>query len=282
MATTVNANALAGDSRALDALRTQARQAPDQALKKAAQQFEALFMQMVMKSMRDALPKEDMLGSDASRTWTGMLDQQFAQNISGKGIGLADMMVKQLRRNEAPKVEAAVKEAKQAQLTGDTTPQAFVQKLSGAAGEASKGSGIPAHFMLGQAALESGWGKREIRMPDGSPSHNLFGIKAGESWKGRTVEATTTEYVNGQPRKQVERFRAYASYDEAFKDYARLIGGSKRYANAVQETQDAARFAQRIQSAGYATDPRYAEKLTKTINRTLALGGAQVAGRVPA
>jgi flagellar protein FlgJ len=125
--------------------------------------------------------------------------------------------------------------------------------------------------VLGQAAHESGWGTREIRMADGSSSHNLFGIKAGPGWSGATADVTTTEYVNGEPRKLTARFRAYASYDEAFKDYARLLKDSPRYQAALAGGSDAAAFAQGLQRGGYATDPAYAEKLTRVINTTLRL-----------
>ena len=81
--------------------------------------------------------------------------------------------------------------------------------------------------MMGQAALETGWGKAEIRGADGQNSHNLFGIKAGAGWKGRTVDIVTTEYVNGKPQKQVESFRAYDSYADSFRDYANLLRGNR-------------------------------------------------------
>jgi flagellar protein FlgJ len=119
--------------------------------------------------------------------------------------------------------------------------------------------------MLGQAALETGWGKAEIRGADGQNSHNLFGIKAGANWKGQTVDIVTTEYVNGQPQKQVESFRAYDSYADSFRDYANLLRGNARYQNVIAQGQDAAGFAQGLQQAGYATDPQYAQKLMGVI-----------------
>ena len=122
--------------------------------------------------------------------------------------------------------------------------------------------------MLGQAALESGWGRREIRTADGGTSHNLFGIKAGRNWTGPTVETLTTEYVNGTPRKVVEKFRAYASYADSFRDYAKLIGNNPRYAEAARSGGDAQVFANRVQAAGYATDPNYAGKLARVIHQT--------------
>jgi flagellar protein FlgJ len=127
-------------------------------------------------------------------------------------------------------------------------------------------TGVPARFVLGQAALESGWGAREIRAADGRNSFNLFGIKAGRGWNGPVIEATTTEYVNGLARRSVERFRAYGSYAEAFADHARLLQGNPRYAGVLSGSQDAVSFAAGMQRAGYATDPRYAEKLAQVIN----------------
>ncbi len=136
----------------------------------------------------------------------------------------------------------------------------FVSRMSAAAKVAAQESGVHEKLILSQAALESGWGKREIMREDGSTSHNLFGIKAGASWKGDVVHVTTTEYVDGKPRKVKEPFRAYGSYEEAFADYAKLVGNSKRYADVVG-APSAEVAARRIQKAGYATDPAYADKL---------------------
>jgi len=152
----------------------------------------------------------------------------------------------------------------------------FVQQHSSAAKEAEAQTGIPASFMVSQAALETGWGRKEIRHADGTPSFNLFGVKAGANWKGPTADVTTTEYVNGKAQKVVARFRAYGSYAESFADYAKLMKDSPRYqqvmAAASKKTGDAgAGFAMGLQKAGYATDPAYADKLTKVINTTLRL-----------
>lgn len=275
--------ALATDTRSLDALRAQAKKDPDQALKAAATHFEALFMQMLLKSMRDATPQFDPAASDAGRTYTAMLDQQLSSTLSGKGLGLADVMMKQLSRAQQPQGGKFVPEAKAASTVGleklrnatsaaqvdGTAPQKFVDAMLAEAMEASKATGVPARFILGQAALESGWGKSEIRAADGAPSHNLFGIKAGPGWTGKTTSVTTTEYVNGVARKQVEKFRAYDSYAEGFSDYARLIANNPRYAAAVKPGNDAAGFAQGLARGGYATDPAYAAKLTRVINSNL-------------
>jgi len=276
------AASLAADTRSLDALRAQAKSDPDKALKAAATQFEALFMQMLLKSMRDATPQYDPANSDAGRMYTGLLDQQLSQSLTsqatpGKGLGLADLMMKQLQRSQQPrdparvpgaaleKVERATSSAK----SDATAPQKFVDSMLPYAVEAGTASGVPARFILGQAALESGWGKSEIRGAGGEQSFNLFGIKASPNWNGKTMSVTTTEYVNGQPRKQVEKFRAYASYTEGFTDYARLIANNPRYAAAVRPGNDAAGFARGLARGGYATDPDYAAKLTRVINSNL-------------
>lgn len=147
----------------------------------------------------------------------------------------------------------------------------FIQNHQAAAEAAEAATGIPAAFMVSQAALETGWGRHQIRHADGSPSHNLFGIKAGPGWKGAVAEVMTTEYVDGRPVKVKEAFRAYASPADSFADYARLIGTSPRYAKVVQQADDAHGFAQGLQQAGYATDPNYADKLSRVINTTLRL-----------
>jgi len=138
-------------------------------------------------------------------------------------------------------------------------------------------SGIPASFMLGQAGHETGWGRGEIKNADGSNSFNLFGIKATGSWKGRVAEVTTTEYINGEARKVTAKFRAYDSYEDSFRDYARLIGNSPRYQAAMQNLDSAKAFATQLQKAGYATDPQYANKLSRAINTTLNLQRAHQA-----
>jgi flagellar rod assembly protein/muramidase FlgJ len=147
----------------------------------------------------------------------------------------------------------------------------FVKQHQDAASQIEKTSGIPAAFMLGQAGHETGWGKSEIKGKGGTPSYNLFGIKATSQWKGPVAEVTTTEYINGAPEKRIARFRAYGSYQEAFADYAKLIGNSPRYAKARQQTDSAYAYASGLQKAGYATDPQYALKLSNAINSTLQL-----------
>lgn len=292
---------LAFDSKGLDALRQSSKDNSPEALKAAATQFEALFMSMMLKSMRQAGGQDGMFDNEQSRMYTSMLDQQLSQKMASRGIGLADAMVRQLSNNamtqalqgdSAPPVplgglggvnqyiQQQKYAAKAEQLLDSTSSidtnssarhvREFTQKLGPHAELASQGSGIPAKFMLGQAALESGWGKREIRAMDGSSSHNVFGIKATGNWKGRTVDAMTTEYSNGVAYQKIEKFRAYDNYSDAFKDYAKLIRDNPRYQSVLQNGGDASQFAHALQKAGYATDPHYAQKLTKVIQQSFS------------
>jgi flagellar protein FlgJ len=292
----VNAAAsLALDTQSLGQLRLQAKQTPDQALKAAAQQFESVFMNMMLKSMREATPQDGAMDSEQTRMFTGMLDQQLAQSMSsGRGIGLADMLVKQLGANRqalppALNHQPAILDPRSSIFNPQSsilnpkpsavpsaynaaTQQDFVNRMLPHAMQASSASGVPPQLMLGQAALESGWGRRQILMADGSNSHNLFGIKAGAGWHGKVTEVMTTEYKGGVAHKQVEKFRAYASYDEAFKDYAGMMSSNPRYANVMQQAGNPAAMAQALQKSGYATDPKYAEKLVSVMRQMNIVG----------
>ncbi len=263
----IDVGSLAVDAQSLDKLRNQAKQSPQDALKAAAQQFETVFINMMMKSMRDATPQDGMFDNEQTKMFTGMLDQQLAQDMSKRGMGLADIMVRQLSRSlpvatTSPTITSnsnAIPSAYKVDMQ-----QTFVDKLKAPAEQASRNTGIPAHLILGQAALESGWGKREIKMADGSTSYNLFGIKAGKDWNGKVAEVATTEYQNGVASKQVARFRAYDNYNQAFQDYAKLLSDNPRYANTLGQG-DGKAFAQALQQSGYATDPHYADKLVNVI-----------------
>lgn len=152
-----------------------------------------------------------------------------------------------------------------------TVQNSFVTRHTEAANNVEKTSGIPSSYMLGQAAHETGWGRHEIKMADGAPSFNLFGIKATSGWTGKVAEVTTTEYVNGVAKKMTAKFRAYDSYESSFRDYARLITQTPRYAQASQQTGSVQGFTTSLQKAGYATDPNYATKLSQIINTTQQL-----------
>ncbi|CAH2944027.1 MAG: Flagellar protein FlgJ [peptidoglycan hydrolase] [uncultured Paraburkholderia sp.] len=304
-------------------LSAQAKASPQAGMKMAAQQFDAVFTQMMLKSMRDATPQDGPFDSHDSATFTSMMDQQLSQQLSQKGIGVADAMLKQLMRNQGMQtgganggsgagglvgmanalgggsggdegqtaaLNALAKAYGNAQANGQlamgkgysansalTPPlkgdgsspkvDAFVNKLAAPAQAASAATGIPARFIIGQAALESGWGKSEIKKADGTTSHNVFGIKATKDWTGKMVSTLTTEYVNGKPQRVVEKFRAYDSYQEAMTDYASLLKGNPRYAQVINSAHDVKGFATGMQRAGYATDPHYAKKLMSIMEK---------------
>jgi hypothetical protein len=137
----------------------------------------------------------------------------------------------------------------------------FLEELAGVAQATAASLGLSPHLLLAQAALETGWGRRVIKDAAGHESHNLFGIKAGKHWPGKTVEVKTTEYVHGVPQQKVESFRAYGSYAESFSDYARLI--KSRYCEVIANGTIARGFGEALQAKGYATDPNYAQKIAR-------------------
>ncbi len=269
------------------ALRAQATTDPKAAIKAAAKQFEAMFMQQLMKSMRESSMASGMLDNAGTQMGTEMLDAQFADKMTGLPGGLGDVIARQLERQitggTAPAALAPASAVNAPAADGDTkvkpSQEEFLRLHSSSARGAEAQTGIPAAFMVAQAAHESGWGKREILNADGSSSHNLFGIKAGAGWTGKVAQVTTTEVIDGQPRKVVAKFRAYASYDESFRDYAQLMKDSPRYAQVVAAGNSVQGFAQGLQRAGYATDPAYADKLTRVINTTLRMQRASLSSQ---
>ena len=273
------------DSRSLDALRSTASRDPKAVVREAAKQFEALFLQQLMKSMRESTIATGMLDNAGTKLGNEMLDTQFANKMTGLPGGLGEMIARQLERqitgvSSGPATTSPPAASVPTVDVGPDLPVSqrqadFLRLHQGTASQAELQSGIPAAFMVAQAAHESGWGRREIRNADGSSSHNLFGIKAGAGWNGPVAEVTTTEYVGGEPQRVTARFRAYASYAESFQDYARMIKESPRYAGVFAQATSASAspqaFALGLQRAGYATDPAYADKLTRVINTTLRL-----------
>jgi flagellar protein FlgJ len=258
-------------------LRSAAATDPKAAVREAAKQFETLFMQELMKSMRQATMSSGLLDNEGTKLGTEMMDTEFAGKMSGLKGGLADAITRQLERQmgiagDAAKAKPPINRMVQTTpLRPPTSASEFVAQHTEAARKAEAQTGIPAPFMVAQAAHETGWGKKAIRMADGSASFNLFGIKATPDWKGPVARITTTEFVDGQPKKLTQAFRAYSSYEESFADYARLMKTSPRYREVVARADDAKQFAQGLQRAGYATDPAYADKLGRVINTTLRL-----------
>lgn len=293
---------LAADTQSLNSLKLQAGKSSPEAIKETAKQFESLFMRELVKSMREATMKSGMLDNPGSDLGQDLLDQQLAVSMSGQPGGLSDIIAQQLTRqmgitaDENPGIAAprpqtlgsaspsttrstvsdATLPAVKVKRTPTESQASFVRQHSDVASKVEKATGIPASFMLGQAGHETGWGRAQIKTKSGANSFNLFGIKAGAGWTGKVAEVTTTEYVNGVAQKQVAKFRAYDSYEDSFKDYARLISESPRYAKARAQTTSAQAFASGLQKAGYATDPQYAAKLSNAINTTLHLRRLQV------
>jgi peptidoglycan hydrolase FlgJ len=189
----------------------------------------------------------------------------------GTTVSLPDPVKAEDTRPAAPIARASQSAASASAQGKLSASQQFIARHHEAARATEQATGISASNILGQAALESGWGKHEIRMKDGSPSHNLFGIKATADWKGKVAEVTTTEYIGGVARRVTAKFRAYDSYEAGFKDHARLLSQSPRYSRTVAQADTAQGYAQGLQKAGYATDPAYADKLTRVINTTLRL-----------
>lgn len=325
-------------------LRAQAQRGDEAAVRKVAQQFEALFTQQLMKNMRSSALASDVMGGGQSDFYKDIFDQQMAVHLSsGKGLGLADVLVHQLRGRQAASPETAGSDAARpngaalrlpaARLNADqallqlgssdrearpqdTQPsaeqlrqraQTFLQALQPAADQAlspvapsarafnadaaalddgagdepsrqfiaaiqphaeraARELGVPAHVVMAQAALETGWGRHGLRDASGKPAFNFFGIKADRSWQGARVQASTGEYRQGSLQNEQAQFRSYDSPAAAFDDYVDFLKSNPRYAQALRSGGDPAAFAQGLQNAGYATDPAYAQKLLKVAN----------------
>jgi len=271
-------------------------------LQEAAQQFEAIFVQMMLKSMRkaqDALSDENSpFNSQQVKFYRDMHDQQLASDLtSGGGLGLADIIVKQigqaedsylpasvirsdgninsLNRERVEATENALNKVLDSASMGVTSatkdamfdsPEDFVETLRPHAEKMAAQYGMDAKAIIAQAAVETGWGKFVIHSANGETSHNLFGIKANSHWKGEQAVVDTLEFSDGIPQKQKAAFRAYPSLEAAVDDYGRFIAGQARYQKAVDNASDAQVYTRELQNAGYATDPEYASKIMAVYN----------------
>ncbi|HTP39377.1 MAG TPA: flagellar assembly peptidoglycan hydrolase FlgJ [Steroidobacteraceae bacterium] len=282
MTTSVN-NTLYSDFGSLEALKKNVRQDDATAIRKAAQQFESLFTNMLLKSMREATRNQDgndddPMGGDSQSTqfYQSMFDQQLSVQLSqGKGLGLADMLVKQLAKTgllpggtKAATPALTIGAPTGTPLTGatgsaSTTAQAadFVKSIAPAAQAVADRLGVAPETVIAHAALETGWGQHQPTGADGTQSNNLFGIKASGNWNGPAVHADTTEFSAGVAARKTQAFRAYGSTAEGFNDYANMLQSSPRYAAALGTGSNVAAFARGLQRGGYATDPDYAHKL---------------------
>jgi len=302
----VGSERLAIDVADAQALKGRAASGDPAALRSAARQFESMLVAQMFKTMRETRFNEEddpMTGGEGVKLYREMLDQQWASRLSaGKGLGFAEMMVKAMEnrgmagvpdatqpaaaalnpapsavQNPAPSPSVTVSAASSANISVSANPgsvsrkQAFLETMKPHAEVAAAATGVPVRFILAHAALESGWGQREIRGANGDASHNLFGIKAGASWDGASVQTLTTEYRQGMPMKLQQNFRAYDDYSAGFTDYANLL--KSRYGAALAGgdlTGDV--FAQGLAARGYATDPAYAGKL-KSVIASVAMAG---------
>ncbi len=310
-------------------------------LEQAAGQFEALFVNMLLKQMREAGPGETLFGSEQQAMFQELFDAQIAQRIGdGAGLGVADLLVRQLGGSlaapatgqsalaaaplaplvppaalptaaaaplvdphagipmpaltEAPVLPAfaePVAGARSAVASAPppglghagtradwSTPEAFIEDISPHAEKAAQALGVPSEIVLAQAALETGWGASLPQFADGRSSFNLFGIKADARWSGERVSRETLEFSGGAVRRERADFRAYPSLQAGFEDYAAFLQSNPRYAEALAVAGDGPAFARALQKAGYATDPRYAEKILRVAGTVRAASVAQAGG----
>jgi flagellar protein FlgJ len=254
----------ATDFRQFAELRRGAAENDPKVLREAAKQFESLFTKMMLEGMRKAGFGDSLFGSDQGDMYQGMMDDQMAVQLSqGKGLGLADMLIRQLSHGTmtsstgpdmpTPKVDDAQK-------------RKFIEEVLPHATAAARELGVDPRALVAQAALETGWGTSQPADAQGG-SHNYFGIKAGASWRGDSVASSTTEFADGVANRETARFRAYGDVAESVADYVRVIRDNPRYAGALNTGNDVRAFATALQRGGYATDPEYANKLIAVAER---------------
>jgi flagellar protein FlgJ len=238
-----------------------------QAISAVASQVEALFLQMMLKSMRDASMGDELDGNEMG-VYQDMFDKQVALTISQhQDLGIGAILKRQLTGKTAPaapKTASGGVSAPQQVLA--KTPAEFVDQVMPAIRRAATALGLNPLGLLAQAALETGWGQRMARNADGSPSLNMFGVKAGDGWTGARATADTVEFSNGVAAQRRTAFRAYGSIEESVSDFANVLKKSPRYRDAIAAGGDVHAYIDRIGKSGYATDPEYATKLNQILN----------------
>lgn len=276
------------DLAALNQISIKGREDTAEGLKQVAKQFEAMFLNMMLKSMREsnkAFSEGSYLNSNEMEFYQQNFDDQMSVHLSeGKGMGLADSLYRQLlnqfdvkekqpqdSEKEPPKTPIMDTIQKVGDLvTGITeqfsSPAEFIERLYPAAKKAAARIGVDPEVLLAQSALETGWGKKIVRDQSGNSSHNLFGIKADPSWRGDNAVTSTVEYANGVAQREQASFRHYQSYQHSFDDYVEFLQSNPRYQPALESADSAQDFAEKLQQAGYATDPIYAEKISAVLN----------------
>ena len=330
------------DFNGLSKLKNQAAKDSPAALKEVAKQFESIFLNNVLKSMRAAKLADGAMDSEQSKFYSDMYDQHLAVHLSGS-VGLADLIVKQLSPHQPNGKAQAIAEYqnKTAALTPGDAIQAvgnsaasastgasqtianyqanaadplqggvnqlnavgqaitapyimqdnvqlnqmtklpesstgalknsaalpiqsaedFVSQLHPYAELAAKELGVEPKVILAQAALETGWGRSVIKNGNGSSSFNLFNIKADKAWQGKQAKVAALEFDQGIAKKVNAGFRSYDSFQQSFKDYVDFIKSNPRYGDALKKAGNAEQYMQELQRAGYATDPKYADKV---------------------
>jgi flagellar protein FlgJ len=277
------------DLQGLAELKYRAAREDPAALAEAAAQFEALFIGLMLKTARDASLSEGILDGEDTLQYLELMDQHLAVELArGGGFGLGKMLIDQLGGEPAQPAEsvklspparpdaavaafprglpatlvrrASAEHAQPFTAKDESASGSFAARFVADATAAARKLGIDPKIVLAQAALETGWGEAAPRHPDGRPTHNMFGIKAGSSWDGASVAHWTIESSAGAAQRTREQFRAYPSSTASFQDYVDLIAGSPRYAAAAASGGDAAAYVRAVTAAGYATDPSYADK----------------------
>ncbi|MFI4889204.1 MAG: glucosaminidase domain-containing protein [Steroidobacterales bacterium] len=273
--TTASANTYT-DTNGLAALK--ANPGSPQALHVVAQQVDALFLQMMLKSMRDASADVGEPESNELGMYQDMFDKQIALTMSQhQGLGLGAAMTARLpgasAASTAPPATHATGAAPASAPAAPSAPagiaqsaEDFVSQVLPTIQQAAQALGVSPLGMLAQAALETAWGQRMARTADGAPSLNLFGIKAGDGWAGPRATAATLEFKSGVATPLRTAFRAYESIQASVQDFANLLQSSPRYARAVAAGANAQAYVAAIGQAGYATDPEYGNKLSEILN----------------
>ncbi|MFT4907599.1 MAG: flagellar protein FlgJ [Oleispira sp.] len=333
------------DLNSLQSINAIGREDKGEALRKVAEQFESMFVKMMMKSMRDAnkvFQEDSIMHSPQEDFYQQMYDDQLSVSLTGKqGMGLADVIYRQLnqeygdptknredktwqplddrRKNFSHAIDFNQIEKKNTQLqpkketlgfeidtsfvhpqksaekpalneTSSTavdnttaeikadkiqtfdSPEDFIETLYPVVEKIAKDMGVSPQAIISQAALETGWGKFVIHgensQGEKENSYNFFGIKADSRWEGEKVSVTTHEYRDGQRITEKADFRSYPTIKAGLKDYADFLQ-SQRYEKAMAAGTDVEQYAKELQQAGYATDPKYAQKITRIANSEL-------------
>ena len=258
----VNVNVVS-DLQGLAQLRHAAREPNSDTLREVAQRFEALFMKLILKGMRQTQLASDPFESEGGNLYRDMFDDQIAKTLSKRGgLGIADILVRQLGKEAGHETQARKASMSHA-LT--RSPQEFVQALWPHAKKAADNLGVSPRVLLAQAALETGWG-RHVATHGETSSYNVFGIKANRAWPGARTTVPTVEHEDGIVVRRREAFRAYESLADSFDDYAAFLRNNPRYSAALKHTNDPPTYVQALQDAGYATDPNYGRKITNILN----------------